>query len=256
MLTNTTKAKLAAGEPVFGCFVRYAEPSLAEYVAMLGWDFLVFDGEHGMLQPGDVEDLCRALELRGVTPIARVTTNQAHIILRFLDSGIHGVHVPWVNTPQAVEQAVRSVKYAPRGERGLAGTRASEWGLREPLETYVERANRETMVIVHIETREAVEAIEDYVAIDGVDVLFLGPTDLSQSMGHPGRADHPDVVAAMERVAEVVVPSDKVLGIYAGTAAMTEAWLARGARYFTTGLEIFLKDGMTAHLDRLRGARR
>lgn len=256
MLINTTKAKLAAGEPVFGCFVRYAEPSLAEYVAMLGWDFLVFDGEHGMLQPGDLEDLCRALELRGVTPIARVTTNQAHIILRFLDSGAHGVHVPWVNTPQAVEQAVRSVKYGPRGERGLAGTRASEWGLREPLDAYVERANRETMVIVHIETREAVEAIEAYVAIDGVDVLFLGPTDLSQSMGHPGRTDHPDVVAAMERVAEVVVPSDKVLGIYAGSAALTEAWLARGARYFTTGLEIFLKEGMTAHLERVRGGRR
>jgi 4-hydroxy-2-oxoheptanedioate aldolase len=256
MLINTTKAKLAAGQPVFGCFVRYAEPSLAEYVAMLGWDFLVFDGEHGMLQPGDVEDLCRALELRDVTPIARVTTNQPHIILRFLDSGIHGVHVPWVNTPSAVEQAVRSVKYGPRGERGLAGTRASEWGLREPLDAYVERANRETMVIVHIETREAVDAIEEYVAIDGVDVLFLGPTDLSQSMGHPGRADHPDVVAAMERVAEVVAPSDKVLGIYAGTAAMTEAWLARGARYFTTGLEMFLRDGMTAHLERVRGGRR
>jgi 4-hydroxy-2-oxoheptanedioate aldolase len=256
MLTNTTKAKLATGEPVFGCFVRYAEPSLAEYVAMLGWDFLVFDGEHGMLQPGDVEDLCRALELRGVTPLARVTTNQPHIILRFLDGGAHGVHVPWVNTPSAVEQAVRSVKYGPRGERGLAGTRASEWGLREPLDAYVERANRETMVIVHIETREAVEAIEDYVAIDGVDVLFLGPTDLSQSMGHPGRPGHPDVVAAMERVADVVVSSDKVLGIYAGNVATTEEWLERGARYFTTGLEIFLKDGMTAHLDRLRGGRR
>lgn len=253
MLTNTTKAKLAEGKPVFGCFLRYAEPSLAEYVAMLGWDFLVFDGEHGTLQPRDLEDLCRALELHGVTPIARVTTNQPHIILRFLDTGVHGVHVPWVNTPEAVEQAVRSVKYAPRGERGLAGTRSSEWGLREPLDAYVERANRETMVVVHIETREAVAAIEEYVAIDGVDVLFLGPTDLSQSMGHPGNPGHPDVVAAMERVAEVVVPSDKVLGIYAATAATTQEWLARGARYFTTGLETFLKEAMTAHLKRVQG---
>jgi 4-hydroxy-2-oxoheptanedioate aldolase len=256
MLTNTTKAKLADGQAVFGCFFRYAEPSLAEYVALLGWDFLVFDGEHGMLDPRDMEDLCRAVELRGVTPIARVTTNQPHVILRFLDSGAHGVHVPWVNTPEAVEQAVRSVKYHPRGERGLAGTRASEWGVREPLDAYVERANRETMVIVHIETREAVDAIEAYVAIDGVDVLFLGPTDLSQSLGHPGRPGHPDVVAAMDRVAEVVVKSDKVLGIYAGTAAMTEEWLERGARYFTTGVEMFLRDGMVAHLDRVRGYRR
>jgi 4-hydroxy-2-oxoheptanedioate aldolase len=253
MLANTTKAKLAAGDPVFGCFMRYAEPSLAEYVAMLGWDFLVFDAEHGMLQPGEVEDLCRALDLRGVTPIARVTTNQPHIILRFLDAGIHGVHVPWVNSPEGVERAVRSVKYAPRGERGLAGTRASEWGLREPIDAYVERANRETMVVIHIETREAVAAIEDYVAIEGVDVLFLGPMDLSQSLGHPGQPGHPDVVAAMERVAAVVVPSDKVLGIYAGSAATTAEWLERGARYFTTGMEIFLRDGMTAHLERVRG---
>ncbi len=256
MLTNTTKAKLAAGEPVFGCFFRYAEPSLAEYVAMQGWDFLVFDGEHATLQPRDVEDLCRALDVRGVTPLARVTTNQPHIILRFLDSGIHGVHVPWVNTPEGVEQAVRSVKYAPRGERGLAGTRASGWGLDEPLDTFVERSNRETLVVVHIETQEAVDAIEAYVAIDDVDVLFLGPTDLSQSLGHPGQPGHPDVLAAMERVAEVVVPSDKVLGIYAGSAAATETWLDRGARYFTTGVEMFLREGMTAHLERLRGARR
>ena len=120
MLTNTTKAKLAEGKPVFGCFLRYAEPSLAEYVAMLGWDFLVFDGEHGTLQPRDVEDLCRALELHGVTPIARVTTNQPHIILRFLDTGVHGVHVPWVNTPEAVRAggSLREVRSARRARAG------------------------------------------------------------------------------------------------------------------------------------------
>jgi 4-hydroxy-2-oxoheptanedioate aldolase len=253
MRTNALKAKLADGAAVFGCFFRYAEPSLAEYIAMLGWDFLVFDAEHGTLEPRDMEDLCRALELRDVTPMARVTTNQAHIILRTLDSGVHGVHVPWVNTAAGVEAAVRSVKYDPRGERGLAGSRASEWGIHEPLSAFVERSNRETMVVIHIETREAVDAIEAYVAIDGVDVLFLGPMDLSQSLGHPGQPTHPEVLAALERVAEVVVPSDKVLGIYAGTAEMTEEWLERGARYFTTGVEMFLRDGMMAHLDRLRG---
>lgn len=253
MLTNTTKAKLAEGRTVFGCFVRYAEPSLAEYVAMLGWDFLIFDGEHGTLDPRDMENLVRAAEARGVTPLARVTTNQPHTILRYLDPGIHGVHVPYVNSPAAAEQAVQSVKYVPRGVRGLAGTRASDWGLAEPLGSYVERANRETLVVIHIETGEAVDAIEDYVAIDGIDVLFLGPTDLSQSLGHPGNTNHPDVVAAMDRVARAVVPSDKVLGIYAGSVAMTRDWLDRGARYFTTGLETFLKEGMTAHLQQVRG---
>ena len=253
MLQNATKAKLADGQAVFGCFVRTAEPSLIEYVALLGWDFLVFDGEHGTLQPSQIEDLCRAIEPRGVTPMVRATTNDPPTILRALDTGAHGIHVPWVNSSAEAERAVQSVKYSPRGQRGLAGSRASEWGLREPLSAFVERSNRETLVVIQIETQVAVDAIDDYLAIDGVDVLFLGPTDLSQSLGHPGELDHPDVLAALDRVATAVVGSDKVLGIYAGTAAMTHEWLDRGARYLTTSLEPFLRDGMRAHLADVRG---
>lgn len=253
MLENLTLAKLAAGDAVFGCFVRTAEPQLIEYVAMLGWDFLVFDAEHGSLQPHHIEDLCRAVEPRGTTPIVRVTTNDAPTILRFLDTGAHGVHVPWVNSADDAERAVRSVKYTPRGIRGLAGSRASEWGLREPIGGYVQRANRETLVVIQIETQDAVDAIDDYLAIDGIDVLFIGPTDLSQSLGHPGDLRHPDVLAAMDRVADAVVGSGTTLGIYAGTVDMTKEWLDRGARYFTTSLEPFLRDGMRAHLRDVRG---
>jgi 4-hydroxy-2-oxoheptanedioate aldolase len=253
MLENLTKAKLAAGDAVFGCFVRTAEPQLIEYVALLGWDFLVFDAEHGSLQPHHLEDLCRAVEPRGTTPIVRVTTNDAPTILRFLDTGAHGVHVPWVNSAEEAERAVRSVKYTPRGIRGLAGSRASEWGLREPIGEYVQRANRETLVVIQIETQDAVDAIDDYLAIDGIDVLFIGPTDLSQSLGHPGDLRHPDVLAAMDRVADAVVGSGTTLGIYAGTVDMTRDWLDRGARYFTTSLEPFLRDGMRAHLRDVRG---
>jgi 4-hydroxy-2-oxoheptanedioate aldolase len=253
MLENRTKAKLAAGEATFGCFVRTAEPQLSEYVGMLGWDFLVFDAEHGSLQPSEVEDLCRAIEPRGTTPIVRVTTNDAPTILRFLDTGVHGLHVPWVNSAAEAERAVRSVKYSPRGIRGLAGSRASEWGLREKVGEYVERANRETLVVIQVETQDAVDAIDDYLAIDGIDVLFLGPTDLSQSLGHPGELDHPDVLAAMDRVADAVVGSGITLGIYAGSVDMTKRWLDRGARYFTTSLEPFLRDGMRAHLQQVRG---
>ena len=253
MLENLTKAKLAAGQPAFGCFVRTAEPQLSEYIGMLGWDFLVFDAEHGPLQPAQIEDLCRAVEPRGTTPIVRVTTNDAPTILRFLDTGAHGVHVPWVNSATEAERAVRSVKYTPRGIRGLAGSRASEWGLREPIGDYVQRANRETLVVIQVETQDAVDAIDEYLAIDGIDVLFLGPTDLSQSLGHPGDLRHPDVLRALERVADAVIGTDKTLGIYAGTVDMTKEWLDRGARYFTTSLEPFLRDGMRAHLQQVRG---
>ena len=252
MLENTTKAKLTAGDTVYGVFFRSADATLAEYVAMQGWDFLVFDAEHGSLQPRDVENLCRAAELRGVTPITRATTNEASNILRFLDAGSHGVHVPWVNTAQGVEQAVQAVKYRPRGSRGLAGSRASGWGMEETIGDYTRRANAETMLIVHIETAEAVSAVEEYVTVDGVDVFFIGPTDLSHSLGHPGEPDHPEVQAALERVAEVVVPSDKALGIYAATAEFAVRWRDRGARYFTGGAEALMGRGMQEYLKSLR----
>lgn len=253
MIENSTKAKLASGETVLGCFLTHPQPSLAELIALQGWDFLVFDAEHGPLQPHDVQSLCLAAEYREVTPIVRVTTNQPHIILRFLDTGAHGVHVPWVNTPEEVESAVSAVKYGPRGRRGLAGSRASDWGQYESIGEYTIRANRETMVIIHIETIEAVEAIEEYVQIDGVDVLFLGPTDLSHSIGHPGELDHPDVVSAMDRVADVVTGSDKVLGVYAGSEQAARDWVERGARYVATGLPGFIRQGMQTYLSNLRG---
>lgn len=252
MLQNATKARLLAGETVFGCFVRYAEPAFTEFTAMQGWDFLVFDGEHGTLQPRDIEELCRAAELRGATPMARVTTNEAHVILRFLDTGLHGVHVPWVNSATEAERAVRSVKYEPLGQRGLAGSRASDWGMEESIADYTRRANRETLVVVQIETQAAVDAIEDYIAIDGIDVLFIGPTDLSHSLRHPGELSHPDVVAAMERVTGIVVDSDKALGTYVGSAAAARTWLDRGARYIATGTDGFLRSGMQDYLAQVR----
>ena len=253
MRQNNIKTRLAAGETVIGCFIRYDDPSFTEFVAMQGWDFVVFDGEHGTLEPRDIENLARAAELRGVTTIARVPTNQPHILLRFLDTGIQGVHVPWVNSVAEVEAAVRSVKYGPRGVRGLAGTRASDWGMTEPIGAYTERANRETLVVIHVETAQAVEAANDYLGIEGVDVLFLGPTDLSHSLGVPGLIDHPLVVTAMEQVAAAVSQSDKTLGLFAGNADMALRWHRLGARYIATGTDGFLRQGMKAYLEAVRG---
>lgn len=253
LISNTTKRKLREGGAVYGCFYRYAEASLAEHVAMQGWDFLVFDGEHGSLEAHDIENLARAAELHGVTPLARVTTNEPSTILRFLDAGAHGIHVPWVNTPEEAEQVVRSAKYGPRGLRGLAGSRQGGWGNTESLADFTARANEETLVVIHIETAAAVAAVEDYTSIDGVDVLFIGPTDLSHSLGHPGNPGHPVVRAAMDRVAEVVAGSDKALGILAGSPGFAEEWFEKGARYFAAGLESFVKQGMQAYLTAVRG---
>ena len=156
MRSNAVKAKLKSGETVWGCFVRYPDAGLVEVLGYQPWDFIVFDGEHGLLEPRDCEHMVRAAELREVTPIVRVPTNQPHHILRLMDTGAQGCHVPWVNSASEADAAVRSVKYHPRGQRGLAGVRAADYGQAGSLADYTQRANAETLVVVHIETAEAV----------------------------------------------------------------------------------------------------
>jgi 4-hydroxy-2-oxoheptanedioate aldolase len=249
MIANSTKAALASGGAVVGCFFRSPDSTLAEFTALGGWDFLVFDGEHGPLQPGDITDLSRAAQVRGVTPIVRVPASDPPTILRFLDAGALGIHVPNVRSVAEAEQAVRAAKYAPQGIRGLAGNRVSGW--RADATTTAD-ANRETMVVVQVETSEAVAAIDDLVAVEGIDVLFIGPTDLSQSLGVPGEIAHPRVREAMDRVAEAVVPSPIALGVFAADPGMAATWRERGARYFATGLEPLLRPAMKAYLDAVK----
>lgn len=252
MQINQTKARLKAGETVFGTFIRYPDPTLVEFIAWQGWDFLVFDGEHGTVEPGDVENLVRVAELRGVTPIARAAANQPHVILRMMDTGAQGVHVPWVNSGAEAEQVIQSVKYHPRGIRGLASSRAADFGMTLPLSEYVAQANRETLTIVHIETVEAVNRIHEYLAVDDLDVIFIGPTDLSQSMGLPGERTHPDVIATMMRVVEAVRPSGKFLGTMVSSAADARDWKARGIQYITISLEGLMRGACQNYLKTVR----
>ncbi len=248
MQKNTTKAKLQAGEHVFGCFVRYPDATLIEVQGYLGWDFLVFDGEHGTLEPRECENMVRAAELRGVTPIVRVTTNLAPIILRYLDTGAQGLHVPWVNTADEAERAVRAVKYFPRGNRGLAGVRASDFAQIGNLADYVVKANSETLVVLQVESAEAIEHLPKIVETDGVDVVFIGPNDLSHSLGFPGQMDHPKVKSALEQISAVVLPSKKALGIMVTNANAAREWRQRGARYITITLDSVACPAVRAYL--------
>lgn len=252
MLTNTTKAKLRAGETVFGCFVRYADAGLIEMMSYQPWDFFVFDGEHGTIEPRACEHLARAAELHGITPLARVTTNRADVILRFLDTGVQGAHVPWVNSAAEAEQAVRAIKYQPQGQRGLAGVRAADYGQGQPLATYIEQANAETLIILQVETAEAVERLPEILAVPSVDVIFIGPTDLSNSLGRPGELQHPAVQSALQRIVDAVVPSQRALGIMVNSSAAAREWQARGARYITTTFESLLAPAVREYLRRAR----
>jgi 4-hydroxy-2-oxoheptanedioate aldolase len=253
MRTNTTKSKLGAGETVFGCFVRYPSAGLIEMLGYQGWDFLVFDAEHGTIEPRDCEEMVRAAELRDVTPIIRVTTNQPWIILRYMDAGAQGLHIPCVNSSSEAEAAVRSVKYHPRGIRGLASVRPADYGQGVPLSEYTQQANAETLVAIQVETAQAVEHLSEIVAVDGVDVIFIGPTDLSHSLGVPGQPQDPKVQSAMERIVETVAQTRIALGVMVWNAHAARQWRERGARYISIGLESVVSPATREYLSSVRG---
>lgn len=252
MRSNETKARLRAGQTVFGCFTRYPDPSLTELLALQGFDFLVLDGEHGTLEPRECENMVRAAELRRTTPLVRVPANQPPAILRFLDTGAQGVHLPLVNSAQEADAAVQAVKYWPRGVRGLAGVRATSYGT-EPLADYVSSANDETMVVVQIETRAALEHVEEIAAVDGVDVVFVGPTDLSHAFGLPGQPTHERLEEAYDAIAETVEASPASLGVLVSDERGAERWRERGARYIAVTIDSLLARSARALLTNLKG---
>ena len=253
MRPNTTKAKIKSGQAAYGCFVRYPDATLIEVLGYQGWDFLVFDGEHGTIDPKDCEHMTRAAELRGVTPIVRVTTNLTPIILRYMDTGAHGLMVPWINTAEQAESAVRAVKYGPRGMRGLAGVRASDFAQVGTFGEYVEQANAETMIVLQVESADAIDELPAMLEIPDIDVIFIGPNDLSHSLGLPGQVQHPTVQAAMQRIADLVVPSDKALGLMVRDIDQARQWAERGARYISINLETLLAPAMRSYLQAVRG---
>ncbi len=254
MRHNSTKERLRNGETVYGCFVRYPNAALIEVLGYCGWDFIVFDGEHGTIEPADCEHMVRSAELQGITPMVRVPVNQQHVILRFLDTGAQGLHVPMVKSAADAEAVVKAVKYQPRGLRGLAAVRAADYAQRSPFGEYVARANAETLVVAHIETEDAVERLSDIMRVDGLDVVFLGPTDLSNSLGFPGELQNPKVQAVFQRFVETVSGSHVALGIMVANAEAAHLWKERGARYIAVGLESLLNPACRNYLKAVRGS--
>ncbi|MBI5929720.1 MAG: hypothetical protein HY862_10450 [Chloroflexi bacterium] len=252
MRKNKTKERLKAGETVFGCFVRYPSAGIVEVLGYQPWDFIVFDAEHGTIQPEDCEHMVRAAELQDVTPMVRVTTNQAPIILRYMDSGTQGLHVPWINSAAEAEAVVQSVKYYPRGIRGLAAVRAADYAQRGTFADYVQTSNRESLVVIHIETAEAVQQLPEIVKVDGLDVIFIGPTDLSQSYGVPGEPQHPTVQTAIDQIVDTVTKSGLALGMMVGSAQAAQQWRERGARYIAIGFESLITPAAKAYLEKVR----
>lgn len=254
MHPNKAKAKLKAGETVIGTYVRHPDTGLAEILGYLGYDFLLFDGEHAPIGERECENLARVCELTGVTSIARVPANQPWMIGRHLDTGIQGIQVPMVNSAPEAEAALRAAKYAPLGSRGLAGARAANYGQLLPFSypAHIEKSNTETMLIVQVETPASIEALPEIVEIPEIDVIFIGPTDLSLSLGHPGDFKHPEVQDAFNRIIAIVGKSDKALGVLAANTEASLEWRAKGARYIMSVFEAIMGPAIRQYLKTVR----
>jgi 2-keto-3-deoxy-L-rhamnonate aldolase RhmA len=252
MKKNRMKEKLAAGEPVFGVSVMIPSPQIVEMIAAAGFDWVLLDCEHGTLTLESVELMAMAAEASGVTAIARPVSRSAAHILQALDRGVMGVQVPHVRTAAEAREVIAAVKYHPLGQRSLAaGTRSAVYDSHGTLADYVKAANDATLIAVQLEDREAVDNIDEILAVDGIDVFFIGPSDLSQSMGHPGNPKAPVVAQAIESSLKKMAAAHRTPGMPATGENLREA-LDRGVRYIYTHLPRLLSSSAKAYLAHAR----
>ncbi|HLW59261.1 MAG TPA: aldolase/citrate lyase family protein [bacterium] len=212
-MRNLMKAKLLAGQPARGVSVMIPSPQIVEMLGRLGFDWVLIDCEHGTISRESVEEMVRAAEASGITPLARPAGNHAEAILHVLECGALGVQVPHIRTAGDARRVVEAVKYHPLGSRSLAAsTRPAGYGLGVPMAGYVEAANRETLVCVQLEDEEGLRHLDEMLEVEGVDVFFVGPSDLAQSMGYPGRPEVPEVQQAMAQAFAHIAASGRVAG--------------------------------------------
>lgn len=253
MQANQLKSKLKRGGTVIGSFLYVPSAKLTELVGMCGFDFIVIDQEHGPISIESAEEMVRACELAGVSPLIRVGGLGSHCILQALDVGSTGVHIPSVNTAEQARESVRLCKYAPLGHRGLAGVRAASYGLREPLSTYCSQANNETMVVIHVEEMEAISNLDALLTVDGIDVYYLGPTDLSNSIGRPGSKD-PEITTIVDDAIRKIVSAGKVAGVITNDPNAAHRYLDMGVQYLATHAIGLMATASKNFLADLRGA--
>jgi 2-keto-3-deoxy-L-rhamnonate aldolase RhmA len=212
-LINHLKPKLARGETTYGLWVTLADPSVTEIAAMLGFDWVVIDTEHGHLDYREVVEHLRATRGSTTTPLVRISEITQGIIKRMLDLGAQGIIAPQVMGPADVAAAVHYAKYPPLGVRGVGGERATHWG--RGLKTDTAIADRETMIVPLLETVSAGARLDEVLAVPGIDAVFFGPADYSASAGYLGEWEGPGVAQALAGFRDAIDARNLACGIMA-----------------------------------------
>ena len=212
MRTSKIRAAIENKSKVYGITFTFPVPSLAEMAGYSGFDVLHLDMEHGVFDWNDVEAMCRAGELHGMTCTARIPNTETDTILRAFDRGLMGILCPHVDNPDQAQQIANAARFGPVGERSFGTSRGREYGmsgLSSP--DYMASFNEQVTVAAQIETANAVNTIDEILQVEGIDLIAFGSNDLAQSMGYPGYPNHPEVRAAEDRVRKATHAAGKLL---------------------------------------------
>ncbi len=250
-MKNPLKRKLKKREVVIGTFVGLGHPDVTEWLSKLGFDWLLLDAEHGPLGFETLQRMMQSMNGTSCIPIVRPQWNDLVVIKRVLDLGAYGVLVPWVNSKEEAENAVRACRYPPEGLRGYGPRRA---GMFDP--NYYATANEEILITVQIETEKALKNLDEILSVEGIDACYIGPSDLSCSLGFgiPPKWDEPRYLAAFDRVLEAAERHGKPAGMFA-TLDNIQWAIEKGFRFNTVGnADAFLIRGAEMALAKARGA--
>ncbi len=237
---NPVMAKIKTNIPVLGTFVKTPAPATAEILGRAGFDFVVVDLEPGFIGIESMENMIRAIKIAGAVPFVRVSQNEPTLIIRALETGAEGIHVPMINSPDDARAAVEACRFPPVGSRPIApGCRAGGYGSLGA-DALVSRGGDDVLLVAHIEDKAAVDNLSEICAVPGIDIAYVGPNDLSQSYGIYGLRNHPDMLSAFDAVDAALKGSPLTKGVYLRSPSDGPRWHARGYKYLAVSSDFAL----------------
>lgn len=257
MRTNTTRERLQRGETVYGCGLQvYRAPEIPRAFAAAGFDYVFIDMEHGSFNLETVHDMIVSSKLAGITPIVRVGEVQYTLCARLLDQGAQGIILPRVDDPAVLKEALSWFRFPPAGKRGFGINPTMVDYETRTMPEIIEHQNREVLAVMQIETIEAVERREELLSLPGLDVMMIGPADLSISLGIPGQFDNPLLIEAVDKVIATCNQHGVAPGIQTRGVAMAKFWADRGMRFIGVAAEhVFLLEKCREAIAALRPAK-